>query len=29
MTENVVADSARTKNGEKNWNKMELFLTSE
>ena len=27
MTENVATESAQTKNGKKNWNMMELFLT--
>ena len=29
VTENMVAENAQMKNGERNWNKMELFLSSE
>ena len=29
VTRNVIAENAQTKNGERRWNTMELFLTSE
>ena len=29
MTENVVAENAQMKNGERKWNTIELFLTGE